>query len=108
MNPISKTPPHFLAPLLALFFLSVLTGNAQLNLGQCYSTNSPVTTAEDTPVTFTLQTPLSVCASPVGPTILSGYSVGRGTVTTPNSFANPPTFTYTRSEEHTSELQSPV
>ena len=53
-------------------------------------------------MTFTLQTPLSVCASPVGPTILSGYSVGRGTVTTPNSFANPPTFTYTPSTNYKS------
>jgi|SRR5437867_6342543 len=95
MNPIPKTPPHFLAPLLGFLFLGVLSGNAQLNFGQCYSTNSPVITAEDTTMTFTLGTPLSVCASPVGPTILSGYSVGRGTVTTSDSFANPPTFTYT-------------
>src|SRR5689334_4712908 len=68
---------------------------AQISFGQCLSTNPPVTLPEDTALTFTLQSPLSICSDPVGPVLFSTISIGHGTLTSPNSFANPPTFTYT-------------
>ncbi len=74
---------------------TVAIGVVQIPSNQCLSTNPPVTVVEDTPLTFTLQSPISVCAGPIGPVLLSAFGVGHGTVTTTNSSVNPPTFTYT-------------
>jgi hypothetical protein len=76
--------------------LGAWSGKAQISLGVCPGTNAPVTTAEDTPLTFTLQRPPEAsCVGTPGPVRLVSIYALNGTVTTTDVFANPPTVTYT-------------
>jgi hypothetical protein len=82
----------------AVLVLGAWSGKAQSTLGTCPGTNSPVTTSENTPITFTLQRPAQAsCVEPPGPVQIATIYALNGTVSTTNVFANPPTITYTPS-----------